>query len=273
MQTIGGNANFGDSQVQDLGNLQTIGRWADFEYSQVQSLGNLQTIGGNVYFRNSQVQDLGNLQTIGGRVFWGERTDLQAEWEGEEFDENYVKGGGVRKEEYVWASDNISGLKTREIAERKAKELNEEWEYVRNAKVVEVPYSWGTDYRVYYEYQRRKYAEGGGVKIPKNKSLRHFILNEMSAGMIANKVPYSDYATIDKIRIQAVQILNRDGDREYSLQSVSDLIQEALLEYEENKSEMNFANGGEVFVCPVGTEIQTLIFDKSMFNLRQARVS
>ena len=198
------------------------------------------------------------------------------------------------------------------------------------------------------------YAKGGGVEIPKNKSLRHFILNEMSAGMIANRVPYSDYATIDKIRIQAVQILNRDGDREYSLQSVSDLIQEALLEYEENKSEMNFAkgggigelppkgeltnkdnfllkyekkggdyefyiykpetkkvsgynqvkhicvnsdcphkmtyeqfinylyaelylddmkyaNGGEIFVCPVGTQIQTLIFDKSMFNLRQAK--
>jgi hypothetical protein len=30
------------------------------------------------------------------------------------------------------------------------------------------------------------------------------------------------------------------------LQSVSDLIQEALLEYEENKSEMNFAKGGGV---------------------------
>jgi hypothetical protein len=82
----------------------------------------------------------------------------------------------------------------------------------------------------------KRYAEGGGVEIPKNKSLRHYILNEMSAGMIANRVPYSDYATIDKIKIQAFQILNRDGDREYSLQSVSDLMQEALLEYEENKS-------------------------------------
>jgi hypothetical protein len=35
--------------------------------------------------------------------------------------------------------------------------------------------------------------------------------------------------------------------------------------------DMKYANGGEIFVCPVGTEIQTLIFDKSMFNLRQAK--
>lgn len=36
--------------------------------------------------------------------------------------------------------------------------------------------------------------------------------------------------------------------------------------------DMKYANGGEIFVCPVGTKIQTLIFDKSMFNLRQAKV-
>lgn len=35
--------------------------------------------------------------------------------------------------------------------------------------------------------------------------------------------------------------------------------------------DMKYANGGGIFVCPVGTEIQTLIFDKSMFNLRQAK--
>jgi len=60
-------------------------------------------------------------------------------------------------------------------------------------------------------------------------------LNEVSSGMIANKVPYSDYETIDKIRFNAIQILNRDGDRLYSVKSFTDLIQEALLEYEENK--------------------------------------
>jgi len=34
---------------------------------------------------------------------------------------------------------------------------------------------------------------------------------------------------------------------------------------------IQMAKGGEIFVCPVGTQIQTLIFDKSMFNLRQAK--
>jgi hypothetical protein len=87
--------------------------------------------------------------------------------------------------------------------------------------------------------------ENGG-EIPKHKSLKHFILNEASSGMIANKIPYSDYKTTDNIRITAVQILNRDGDREYTMRSFADLIQEALLEYEENKQELNYAKGGEV---------------------------
>jgi hypothetical protein len=58
---ITGDAYFPNSQVKDLGNLQTIRGYADFPYSQVQSLG--------------------NLQTIGGEIYWGNRTDLQAEWE------------------------------------------------------------------------------------------------------------------------------------------------------------------------------------------------
>jgi hypothetical protein len=89
-----------------------------------------------------------------------------------------------------------------------------------------------------------KYANGGGVE--NEKSLRHFILEQVSSGMIANKVPYSDYKTIDEIKFTALQILNRDGDREYSMKSFSDLIQEALLEYEENKYENKFDNGGGV---------------------------
>ena len=87
-------------------------------------------------------------------------------------------------------------------------------------------------------------ANGGGIE--KEKSLRHFILEQVSSGMIANKIPYSDYKTIDAIRFTALQILNRDGDREYSMKSFSDLIQEALLEYEENKYENKFDNGGNV---------------------------
>ena len=81
LQTISGDAHFENSQVQSLGNLQTIGGYADFRNSQIQDLGNLHTIGNMADFRNSQIQDLGNLQTIDGDVFWGERTDLQNEWE------------------------------------------------------------------------------------------------------------------------------------------------------------------------------------------------
>jgi hypothetical protein len=99
---------------------------------------------------------------------------------------------------------------------------------------------------VYDNYKGMNFADGGGVEeLVKEKSLKYFLLNEASSGSIANKVPYSDYDTIGKIRIQAVQILNRDGDREYSLQSFSDLIQESLLEYEENKYENKYEIGGE----------------------------
>jgi len=414
LQTIGGGADFRDSRVQNLGNLQTIGIYADFRNSQVQDLGNLQTIGGYADFRYSQIQSLGNLQTIGGDAEFGNRTDLQAEWENrqenpepmpeeeeinaeeiraeivaleevlevlegedrqsiqEEIEilklalgDNLAKGGGVRS---VFSNAKSFGKRALDKSVKlgkSAKQKTQKAIHESKKKIaLDVLYdvkenlAKGRDESIAIEKAFRivekKYAEGGGVEIPKNKSLRHFILNEMSAGMIANRVPYSDYATIDKIRIQAVQILNRDGDREYSLQSVSDLIQEALLEYEENKSEMNFANGGgvgelppkgeltnkdnfllkyekkggdyefyiykpetkkvsgynqvkhicvnsdcphkmtyeqfsnylyaelylddmkyanggEIFVCPVGTEIQTLIFDKSMFNLREAK--
>jgi len=47
----------------------------------VKDLGNLTTILGNAYFRDSQIESLGNLTTIGLGVYFGERTDLEAEWE------------------------------------------------------------------------------------------------------------------------------------------------------------------------------------------------
>lgn len=87
------------------------------------------------------------------------------------------------------------------------------------------------------------FAKGGDIdSLPQNESLRYFLLNQVSSGMIANKIPYSDYKSINQIRYAAVQILDRDGDRKYSIKSFNDLIQEALLEYEENKSE--YAKGG-----------------------------
>jgi hypothetical protein len=78
----------------------------------------------------------------------------------------------------------------------------------------------------------------------KSKSLKHFILNEASSGSIANKVKFSSYKDIDGVRLTAVQMLNRDGDREYSVKAFSDLIKEAADEYAENKHEGKFASGG-----------------------------
>ena len=95
LQTIGGGANFENSQVESLGNLQTIGRYAYFQNSQIQSLGNLQKIGGSADFQDSKVKDLGNLQTIGGRAFFGNRTDLKAEWEQKQKAVEMGRGGRI----------------------------------------------------------------------------------------------------------------------------------------------------------------------------------
>jgi len=84
----------------------------------------------------------------------------------------------------------------------------------------------------------------------KGKSLKHFVLNEASSGMIANKTRFSSYKDIDGVRLAAVQILNRDGDREYSVKAFSDLIREAADEYAENKHESQFAKGGKTKMSP-----------------------
>jgi len=81
LTTIGSYANFGESAIKSLGNLTTIGGTADFGDSEIMDLRNLETIGGYADFRNSQVKSLGQLTTIGGSVYFGNRTDLEAEWE------------------------------------------------------------------------------------------------------------------------------------------------------------------------------------------------
>jgi hypothetical protein len=84
----------------------------------------------------------------------------------------------------------------------------------------------------------KQFADGGMMAdggIPKEKSLLHFVQNEASSGSIANKTKYSSYKDIDAIRIKAVEILMRDGDREYSLQAFNDLIQEAVILIEEDE--------------------------------------
>jgi hypothetical protein len=102
-----------------------------------------------------------------------------------------------------------------------------------------------------------EYADGG--EIPQRESLKYFIMNEASTGSIANKVPYSSYDDIKGVRWTAYQILLRDGDKKYSLQAYIDLIKQAVEEYEENKYEMSFADGGmtkRMIALPVGTREQ-----------------
>ena len=70
LQSIGGDAFFGSSQVKDLGQLRSIGEVAYFRNSQVESLGQLQSIGGDAFFEDSQVESLGQLRSIGGDAFF-----------------------------------------------------------------------------------------------------------------------------------------------------------------------------------------------------------
>jgi hypothetical protein len=87
-------------------------------------------------------------------------------------------------------------------------------------------------------------AEGG--EMSKGNSMLHYLLNEASSGSIASHTPYNQYKDIDAVRSTAIQILMRDGDREYSLGELKSLISDAVAEYEENKYEMGFAKGGKL---------------------------
>ncbi len=68
LQHIGGEAHFGDSKIKNLGQLQRIGGNAYFEDSKIKNLGQLQHIGRNAYFNGSKVENLGQLQHIGGEA-------------------------------------------------------------------------------------------------------------------------------------------------------------------------------------------------------------
>lgn len=74
-----------------------------------------------------------------------------------------AKGGKV---EYEWVKGMVAGYKghdTKKGANAMLKELKKDLPNARNWEIEEVPYSWGTDYRINYEYERKKMAKGGGV--------------------------------------------------------------------------------------------------------------
>jgi hypothetical protein len=71
--TIGGNAELNRSKVKDLGNLKTIGgdvTFGSFGKSELKHLGGLTTIGGDANFSGSSIKDLGNLTQIGGNAYF-----------------------------------------------------------------------------------------------------------------------------------------------------------------------------------------------------------
>ena len=69
MQSIGRDADFRYSQVQDLNNLESIGGDADFSDSKVTKIPNLRRIGGTADFSNSLITDFGKLEFIGDVKF------------------------------------------------------------------------------------------------------------------------------------------------------------------------------------------------------------
>jgi hypothetical protein len=106
-----------------------------------------------------------------------------------------------------------------------------------------------------------KVTSGGGRGIPQRQ--RGLPMPE------PEPMPDEDEINPEEIRAEIValeQVLEvLEGEDRQSIQEQIEVLKIAL------EGMGNYAKGGEVFVCPVGTEIQTLIFDKSMFNLRQAK--
>lgn len=80
--------------------------------------------------------------------------------------------------------------------------------------------------------------------ISTSNSLKHYVLNEMSDGSIASKTGVTNYKDIDAIRITAFQILERDGDRPFSIRNATELMREAAMEWKENESGGHYADGG-----------------------------
>ena len=99
-------------------------------------------------------------------------------------------------------------------------------------------------------YNKASYESGGQVNYGTD-GLLHALLQFVSSGTIANKTGLSKYKDIDGVRHAAIQMLIRDGDREYSLANLEKLLGEAKDEWAENKSEYEFSkseykDGGKV---------------------------
>jgi hypothetical protein len=97
-----------------------------------------------------------------------------------------------------------------------------------------------------YGEKLRMFAEGGAID-HSTEGLKYHILNHLSAGSVATFTGITKYKDIDGIKLTAVQMLMRDGDKPYSLGALKNLMQEAKDEYFENVHEMKYSEGGSVF--------------------------
>ena len=122
-----------------------------------------------------------------------------------------------------------------------------------------------------YEGMEEDYADGGGVgEFPTKGELTNkdnFLLKYEKKGGDYEFYIYKPETKKVSAYNQVEHIcINSDFPYKMSYQQfINYLYAELYLDG------MKYAKGGEIFVCPVGTQIQTLIFDKSMFNLRQAK--
>ena len=73
---INGSANFHFSKIENLSNLNYIGRDANFLGTNIKNLGNLEYINGSVDFRLTKLKDLGNLKFI-GKDAWFVSSDIK----------------------------------------------------------------------------------------------------------------------------------------------------------------------------------------------------
>jgi hypothetical protein len=103
--------------------------------------------------------------------------------------------------------------------------------------------------------------------------------NSMVENAVAESQTYSAVVSIEGYEVDGQEFKNKQN-AEIGIEELKEKTNFYLVRgkrfgqgkrVENEKILRKYQNGGEIFVCPVGTQIQTLIFDKSMFNLRQAK--
>lgn len=101
LEFIGGYFNASGGDITDMGNVKQIIKFANFGSSKIQSLGNLESVGGSLFLKNSVVNNLGNLIFVGRKIDFGNRADLQAQWNqrtGQNENQNFAVGGAIESQ-------------------------------------------------------------------------------------------------------------------------------------------------------------------------------